>query len=251
MESIVGKLWSVANRGDSNTYKLIAKKLNDCFIDSIFPSQRELSSMCFCSISTITQFSKSIGLEGYRELIVRLKVELERFNFNSKKDNNNINNNFDTVTFIKRWLDLNKDFINKLTNKIKLYKKITLLCSYHLIDINSYLKKITKKMNVEINIIDLTSELFKYRTYEKDNTVNLAIISGFDNESLCSIYLPYFLTSFENAFLLISHSQHEKIINLTNSNVMFWSFYGDDSSYEKRFLALILIFNLIFEEYSN
>ncbi|AHI52958.1 hypothetical protein SCULI_v1c06170 [Spiroplasma culicicola AES-1] len=254
MISIYERIENVARQEENSSYKIIAKNILEDFRGGLFRTQKDLSDKCFVSMSTVTQFSKHLLLSGYRELVVRLKVEREKFNLalNNKKDEFYKETNqkrFELLKNIYEWSKKNEDWLSSIINEINVMRKVLIVASWQAKDVCDILSKLLQSKLIRVKFINNDADILALNnaaTYK--DWVKLCIISGRDNNTLINFYLKTLIKEKHSSnFLISSASQIDKVKTIPFDKTLILNYDNDDSSYARRTMAMHLIFHEIFE----
>ncbi|QEH61960.1 hypothetical protein SCHIN_v1c07650 [Spiroplasma chinense] len=193
-----------------NIAEVILRNLNE----GLIKNQTELAKECFVSESVLTKFAKKLGFSGFREFNWMLKTEYSKYYLNNSKKldsyelmGNIFNDFYNLVT-------QNKDFLETLSEKIKLNNKVLIICSYQLNDSAKYFRDILSDLGIEVLFSEnrITANKLALK-YIKHIPVVL-LLGGQDNtflvEQLNFLPEPYLK---ENLFVITSESQESKILN--------------------------------------
>ncbi|WP_381415271.1 hypothetical protein NPX79_00995 [Spiroplasma endosymbiont of Anurida maritima] len=243
MKSIYDQLELYERQKQNNSFRIISKELLKDFFTGNFRSQSKLANDCYMSPSTITYFSKSLNLSGYREMIVRLKVEYEnhKFKSNSKNDESNFiefeSNNLKQYYSAIKWLKNNNVFLESLINEIKKTQKIVVFTSNQIHSAASFWKELmydVKDLQLEIinpstsniNFFDKGS-IWRNRSWTK-----LFIVSGRDIRTITKMLEN---TNEKNIYAVLPKNLYD---NFSFENRIPFDLQGDDYSLSYRHIAV-------------
>lgn len=247
MLTIYEKIENLTRNTNNNSYRIIGLELLNDFNRPKFKTQKELSEVCFVSISTITQFAKSISLSGYRELIVRLTVEKERY-VSNQNINNDFDNNFEDLITLKKiykWLQQNNVWINKISEQINAAQRITIFSSFQARPVTDFLAFQLQSRMIDVRVINIDIDILNSTNLVGQDDLKLAIVTGRDISSLIDVYLVNAMNvNSTNNFCITSLSQKQKVekLKINHELVIDIQSEGKDFSYAQRYLALVSLF---------
>ncbi|WP_381415112.1 hypothetical protein NPX79_00075 [Spiroplasma endosymbiont of Anurida maritima] len=197
MVSIREKLLEICRKEKQDTTKTLAEELLKNYDANKFLSMKNLSLRCSVSESQITQFSKIIGYSGYRELVLRMKIEFETYYEKQLKAKNiSINENFhlvkNTIIDLINYVDVFKDDVIGTAELLKGIKggksNVFLLSSYQNQDIATYFNQWL--INNKINTIFNVTRAYDFDVVPKlnENDIIFLLVSGQDNHTIHEIY---------------------------------------------------------------
>ncbi|AKU79589.1 hypothetical protein [Spiroplasma turonicum] len=250
MVSIYERIENIVKDNKNTTFKIIGKQiLNDWHL-GIFKSQYEISESCFVSLATVTQFAKACLCEGYKELIIRLRVEYEQ-----RMQNFKLGSNIDyepdkpkIINEIYSWLEENDEFINKFTDRIKETKKLWICPSYQAMYSCRFLEDILTNSGIDVKLVDLSVSLEMARTREFKGELIIVILSGRDTETL-NRTIEYLLNFKNELFIITTPNNIYELPEAQQVNSMVINFTDNNFLYKYRAYALITLFLKISEKF--
>ncbi|WP_342269250.1 hypothetical protein [Spiroplasma endosymbiont of Aspidapion aeneum] len=184
MGSIIKKIQKISESSDNPIYNQIALKIMDFLIaKKKVPSEKEIAKMCYCSLSTITNFSKKVGVSGYRELTFRVIIEsedaIEQINGKAIKydDNEEAVINWNIFRLIKK----NIPFIKMLVDEIIIENKLNILSSFQGFQASKFLRDNLENLDINCNVYT-SQDYFQQSKIIKHNLF-LIVLTGWDNDS--------------------------------------------------------------------
>lgn len=254
--SVYERITSISKKTINESYKIISELLIKDFQNGVFRTQKQIADDCYVSLSTITKFSKKLEVSGYRELVLRLKFEKEKTSPKPKQEESKTElalDNIDILKKIYRWIIKNQNWIDDFSNKIKIYNKITIFTSYQMIEATEFLEKILTSKNIIIKKIYAENDYLNFEKIVEKNELKLAIITGKDNNSLLNYYLKQFFSNdSSNNYLITSNENSSKLEQLKYEKKLILDFPSDNVfGYARKFLAIIILFEQIFERIKN
>ncbi|AOG60326.1 hypothetical protein SHELI_v1c03730 [Spiroplasma helicoides] len=251
MTSIYERIENLVKDNRNTTFKSIAKKILDDFNEGIFKSQNELAEACFVSMSTITQFSKAALCEGYKELIIRLKIEHENA-MKAKPNHAEIDyHNLDTehLEHINNWVMTCSDFILKLASEINKDKKLWIAPSFQSMPVAKHFENILINQGVDVRVMDSSINLEIVRHFDFTDQLILVLMTGRDTLTLSRI-LEYLEKISKNVFLVTTANHITETPDVEGWNKIMIN-YSANSDYKYRAHALLTLFLLIAEKIDN
>ncbi|AVN64481.1 MULTISPECIES: MurR/RpiR family transcriptional regulator [Mesoplasma] len=219
-KSIREKLNLIYESNETVSHKLIAKYLIDCLDKGSIPTSKECSQVCFVSESTLTAFSKKYGYEGFREIIIRIKVERELYKPFEKTKLKTKDTNVRKL-FLKYMdqIDAQDPQVNKLIEEIKNARKVFIFSSYEQNENVELFASQLQFMDIEsyFNSKRRLHDMWIDKSNESD--LCLFIVSGLDNQNLVSLYKQACDMN-KKTFVVTSSSQSHKFINNKNLIVL-------------------------------
>lgn len=128
---VIEKLKNIIIQNQNNIEYSIAEYLLISNTSGVFPRNNELSKILNIHKSTLTQFAKKIGYEGYKELIIRLMVEQEFYGTKSNNDVTLKKREDLLITFQDGLIDF-VPYLSRFAQMIKLSKKVFIVASYEM-----------------------------------------------------------------------------------------------------------------------
>lgn len=192
--SIREKLVVISQMQKKDADNVIANILLKYYDENVFLSQKELADFCHTSISMITNFSKKLNYSGYRELLLRLKMEREYYVFQKRKIHNGLVNEnlfLNSQNHSLKMLNQISDQESNLKTIIKTLKnaqKIFIFASYEqLKNAESFYNVLTlKNYDVVFSQYRKVYDFFVKNMTSKD--VAFFLIGGLDNQTLVQYY---------------------------------------------------------------
>lgn len=244
MNSIYKRIENLVKVNKLTTFSLVAKTVLDDFNNGIFRDQLDLAVICFVSKSTITQFSKAVLCSGYRELVVRLKIEYEN-NFLSLNENKIKQLKHKTFDNLKNWISVNDIQINTLSNMIKESEKIYLFSSYQTNIAKEYFSEILLEKNYEVITADISKNLKWFKNIEiKNNYLFIFIISGRDTSTIFRTF-EHFVSQESKIFLIVSNNWTENLKEIQNKEIIYFDNINFSKNFVDRIYQLISLFKIV------
>ncbi|WP_031542336.1 MurR/RpiR family transcriptional regulator [Mesoplasma photuris] len=248
MVSIVKILCKFLENDEKETFYIISKKILEHYNEGEFLSQSELANECFVSQPLITQFCKSINFSGYRELIIRLKIEYENIIYLNKMNLNNLNETLSDLITLHEFINNNIKILNELINSILNNEKIAFISSGQS---NYSMQFFINSINIKgfTNVVFFNSQslgrssryvdsLFKFNKYFFTFTGVLSPLEKrFYNECLENV-------DHSKIFTLITEGKQIKVIEGNNINLNLDVKYSDT-------IYRNLLFDILFLEIIN
>lgn len=223
MNSLLDQLFLIISRGGNSVSYVVAAELFKSYQQNKILTIKELSQYCFVSESSITKFSKKLGYSGYRELIVKLKIELsDRVPINETYSPLKLDL-FDSTEklFNETISDLSnyKNNLYEISQKLKTANKIYIFSSYIFYEQIKNLQEIliTKK----INVIFTETLMYSLSTYQNITKNDYAIffIGGQDTKTIEFIYEQICLQNIEHV-VFCTHSKSYKTKETKNKIII-------------------------------
>ncbi|AAT75366.1 putative transcriptional regulator [Mesoplasma florum L1] len=214
-------LEEIAEQDFNLTNKLIAETLLENAMKGHFLAQKDVCDKCFVSASTITKFSKTLGYEGFRELIFSLKNEYDVI-AQKKKTIDKIN----IFESIESWIINSKNFIENLGKNIINSKRINIYYSYCLKSSAESLYETILGINKDVFLIN-HNQISIINHQLRTGDINIFLVSGKDNQTLLKYY-QYILANQKSSNFVIA----SKLSNWVEKNNDFAITFdiGDDFS---------------------
>lgn len=212
-QSIKEKLILISNNFENPTYTEIANYLLACLEDNKTPTSKECALKVHCSESVLTAFAKKYGYYGFKELVIRLKVESEYYDFPKRHSKNNPQfNKTNYRNLIEESLNLidhQNIKILKLVNDIHHQSRIYAISCYQ------------QFFNTELFISEL--QLLGYEAFINlqrkanaiwlqnitENDICLIVAFGLDNQYVVNYYHLAAMKT-KNIYIICSPSQRHK-----------------------------------------
>ncbi|WP_338983258.1 hypothetical protein [Spiroplasma endosymbiont of Othius punctulatus] len=252
MQTIYEMLLELRDSQKNFTFKQIATNLIEFYKHGEFENQEDFAKRNFVSISTLTKFAKSLNLSGYRELIIRLKVESE-IEHNKMKSTVNpgqgIKFDVEVLQNITQWIVENSDTINKITDLLLNNKRINFY-------ISPAIANSCKNFSETLAYMGYSTKIYNVAMYsgftppaklgidEVSDVVNFIIISGPNILSFFEIFEKNLNTNFEKNILMSSPTKVKSIKIESNTKLLF-NAQSDDSSFLYRNTLLENLFLII------
>lgn len=248
MDSIVKELCKFKENRKNKTFFLISKKLLDLFNQGEFISQKQLQQICHVSGALITQFAKKLNLSGYRELVIRLKIE---YGDQIKNSLQSISENDETMSdmlIIHKFINENKKVIQDITKAILDNKKVAFVtCGQANDACRVFVDSVKIKGFLNISLINpyasgrfsiFNEPLFKYDKY-------FFIFTGVINPVEKEFYEDCLKkVNSEKVYSLITKGKSMNVINNNNISLDLDVKYSDT-------IYRNIMFNLLFLEIIN
>lgn len=213
MNSIVDQIFGIVEKGGDSSIYSIARELFEFYSNSQIPDIKELAQKCYVSQPSITRFSQLLGCSGYRELSLKLKIEIQ--------DRKNIKENIvsdesdlfdltqilfnDAFNFVNKY----KTNIKSIGQNIKNGKRIFIFSTYVFYPEANFLKDslIRKNCNVAfIEIVLYATDLIK--VINKEDYI-IFLVGGQDTKTIEYIYNTIKSQNL-NHCVFITHSKNTK-----------------------------------------
>ncbi len=249
MLSIYEQLENLSRQTKKTTFKLIATKLIEMYSSGVFKTQDEISRDCYVAKSTVTKFAQSIKCSGYRELIVLMKVEYQKILTKKKlKSVEQDKKDFINNSIIK-WVYEDIDFVKSFKEDLKYIKSVNIVPSFQSMESANFLAQVLLNSNIYSQIIDVSKQNYLIKKLNVfDNSINLIILTGRDNETLLKFIKKNYLYFSQNINYIISTlNQIEKLNYLPQKSQKIITFEGDNSGFFYRHIALTQLFFYIYE----
>gem|GEM_PF-6688116 len=121
-----------------------------------------------------------------------------------------------------------------------------------MIEATEFLEKILTAKNIIIKKVYAENEYLNFEKIVEKNELKLAIITGKDNNSLLNFYLKQFFSNdSSNNYLITSNGNSSKLEQLKYEKKLILDFDSNISGYARKFLAIIILFEQIFECIKN
>ncbi|ALD66424.1 hypothetical protein [Spiroplasma cantharicola] len=186
-ELLYKKIEKISKNDLNNTFKIVSQQILKDFWNNSFKKQKQLAKICNVSEATITNFSKTVSVSGYRELVIILKLEYKNNFIDIKKSktskiseifinftNFTKNTNFKIDLFKKRVLEANKE--------------IVIMSSYETSFSSIFLSDLLNQKNYKTNIFDLSKNLNNLNQIHFLDYSYIFIFTGNETESLYNAY---------------------------------------------------------------
>ncbi|WP_026389175.1 MurR/RpiR family transcriptional regulator [[Acholeplasma] multilocale] len=250
MSKIINQIEKIKDE-ENKISNLIAKSLHKSYINGEFLSLKDIADECYVSQSTVTVFAKRLGCSGYRELIMRLKMESDNLHGNSfaPTDDFDLFLEFQnsTIATIKDGM-ANRDDIIKASMMIRNADKVMVAGSPQVgKDAQYFQELLSVKRN---NIILFSRELSNYmldkiKTIKKGDTVIL-IVAGQETSIEVEIFEAVSKLDGVNIIVFTSESQVWKFPRKDREDILVMSIDSNHLPHQPVFRKLQL--NYLFLE---
>ncbi|AKX34005.1 transcriptional regulator [Spiroplasma litorale] len=249
MVSVYERIENIVKDNKNTTFKIIGKQILSDWHLGIFKTQYEISESCFVSLATVTQFAKACLCEGYKELIIRLRVEYEqRMQTQQVGESMQDIEKSKIINEIYSWIENNNEFIEKLVKKIKSTKKLWICPSSQAIYSCKYLEDILTNAGKDVKLVDLSVSLEMARSREFKGELILVILSGRDTETLDRT-IEYLLNFKNDLFIITTPNNIYELSDEQQANSMVINFKDNNFLYKYRAYALITLFLKVSESF--
>ncbi|AHI52795.1 hypothetical protein [Spiroplasma culicicola] len=253
MKAIKEFLLNTLKFDNSDINKKIAKNLLESYNTDKYLSLKELSLKSYCSESAITKFCKKIELSGYKELIICLQIEKEKY-LRNNVENISFGQNyiFDYLDFIKSEITLNRQWIENFKISLQEKKKLYIFSCYQLMDIANFFREYSEFKGTRT--IFSAIRHFEGRSIQnaisENNSIILIFLSGQDNNWLIDEIYSVIKKNrnSKDIYIISSKSQSNKI---EQKNLYQLNSYKMYSGYEYRRIYLDILCLTIFEDYKR
>ncbi|WP_381415299.1 hypothetical protein NPX79_01135 [Spiroplasma endosymbiont of Anurida maritima] len=224
--SIKEKMQIIKNSTSNKTKALIASYILNCIEYGKTPKILEASEWASCSESVITTFAKKNGYDGFRELAIRVKIEIENYEFA------NVNINFKSIDGIDNYrkiieeslsmIDEQKEIVNNAVAKIKDSEKVFLISSYQQIfNAELFASELQlSEIDARFNISRKSNAAWIKQITDKDMLIVIAF--GLDNEYVTNYY-ELFKCKTDNILIITSPSQRHKFDKFSEKIIVDYS----------------------------
>ncbi|ASP28111.1 transcriptional regulator [Spiroplasma corruscae] len=248
MVSIYERIENLVKDNKNTTFKIIGKQIQSDWHLGIFKTQYEISEACFVSLATVTQFAKACLCEGYKELIIRLRVEYEqRMQTQQSTPLDYEPDKSKIINEMYLWIENNDDFINNFVSKLKTSKKLWICPSSQAMYSCKFLEDILTNAGIDVKLVDLSVSLEMARTREFKGELILVILSGRDTETL-NRTIEYLLNFKNELFIITTPNNIYEIAEENQVNTMLINFTDNNFLYKYRAYALLTLFLKISEK---
>ncbi|AGR41040.1 MurR/RpiR family transcriptional regulator [Spiroplasma taiwanense] len=250
MLSVYERVENLIKDNKNTTFKLIGKQILTDWNIGVFKTQNEISETCFVSLATVTQFAKACLCEGYKELIIRLRVEYENVMQNSAKVNlGSSENKNQMINIINDWVEQNDEFISDLAAKIMKVKKLWICPSFQGMYSAKFLEDALTNLGIQAKLIDLSINLEIAKHVDFRNELIVVLLTGRDTET--TIRTLEYLIQFKNeVFIITTPSNIIEWPEIQNQKHMLVNFQDNNFFYKYRSYALITLFFSLTEKIS-
>ncbi|ATZ16259.1 RpiR family transcriptional regulator [Entomoplasma freundtii] len=214
-QSIKEKLTFISNNLENPTYAEIANYLLNCLEKKQTPTSKKCADQVHCAESVLTAFAKKYGYNGFKELVIRLKVESEYYDFSQRHSINPDQKNHLKTNYrhlIDESLDLIDQQVSKMTNLINdIHEKnkiYAISCYQQLFNTELFISEL-QLLGYEafINLQRKTNAIWLRNLTEND--ICLIVAFGLDNQYVVNYYQLATMKT-KNIYVFCSPSQRHK-----------------------------------------
>ncbi|AXK50973.1 MurR/RpiR family transcriptional regulator [Spiroplasma alleghenense] len=249
-KSIKENLTTIANNQDNISYASIAKYLLECMENNVVIKSKDCALACFVSESVLTAFAKKYGYEGFREIVIRIKVENEYYPHQNNLKNLNkdvLENNF--RDFFEKNLNLVDDqgiVIKKLINNIKTAENSYLISCYEQEDSVSLFAGELQFLGFNVFFNSQRKNNSAWLTKAKKEDLFVFFAFGIDNQYIVN-YFQIALQKCNKVVVITSSSQKHKFLQASDLIIIDYPDRENISISTRTSVLTFLFANILYE----
>ncbi|ATZ18542.1 hypothetical protein ESOMN_v1c01570 [Williamsoniiplasma somnilux] len=224
MKNNFNKLIEVANSLENSSYKIIAETILKNFKKGCFLSQQKLSEEAHVSAPLITIFCQKIGYSGYREFLIYLKLDYEKYfsrnniNLNMQKKKYSLNIDYMREIYDNFFKDiiLSSNFFEKFIKNLNKLQNLIIYNSHQTNKVGDFIMNLLngKGFKSVKNFNPSENDINSWQNYCHANAIYLFFLLGHDtNEIMDAIQNN---ENREKIFIITSNGQKEKVQDFPN-----------------------------------
>ncbi|PPE04599.1 hypothetical protein EELLY_v1c02790 [Entomoplasma ellychniae] len=250
MHSVLDQIASMCSETKKTTSWKISSELIKFYKNKQeLPNLVTLANSCFVSPSMITKFSKNLGFNGYKELSVKMQIEIidrSHKNISTIFDNSNSlfkENEINAINTIRDF-QLIKEKFNSLINLIKNANKIYIFSTNYFSDVAKLMNIMLLSKGINVVYMNKLNSMISIFDNISKKDLCLFFIGGSGSDEI-KFYFQQLYNKFqvENIFLFCTHSKIFKF-NYPNNSIIIDTDFLSHNFFERTFSLSYIIMQI-------